>query len=44
MVDTIGLIWGVLMHAANRSDSVYFGVLIIELKGVLKRVKKVLVD
>ena len=44
LVDTIGLIWGVLVHAANGSDSVYGGVLIIELKGILKRVKKVLID
>ena len=44
LVDTIGLIWGELVHAANGSDSVYGGVLIIELKGILKRVKKVLID
>ena len=44
LVDTIGLIWGVLVHAANGSDSVYGGVLIIEMKGILKRVKKVLID
>jgi transposase len=44
LVDTMGLIWGILVHAANGSDTLYGGVLIIELKGVLKRVKKVLVD
>jgi transposase len=44
LVDTIGLIWGVLVHAANGADTVYGGVLIIEVKGILKRVAKVLVD
>lgn len=44
LVDTMGLVWGILVHAANGSDSVFGAVLMIELKGVLKRVKKVLVD
>jgi transposase len=44
LVDTMGLVWGVLVHAANGSDSVYGAVLMIELKDRLKRVKKVLVD
>ena len=44
LVDTMGLVWGVLVHAANGSDSIFGAVLMIELKGVLKRVKKVLVD
>lgn len=44
LVDTMGLIWGVLVHAANGADTVYGGVLIIEVKGILKRVAKVLVD
>lgn len=44
LVDTIGLVWGVLVHAANGSDTVYGGVLVIELKDTLKRVQKVLVD
>jgi len=44
LVDTMGLVWGVLVHAANGSDSVYGAVLMIELKDTLKRVKKVLVD
>jgi transposase len=44
LVDTMGLTWGVLVHAANGNDSIFGGVLMIELKGILKRVKKVLVD
>lgn len=44
LVDTMGLVWGVLVHAANGSDSVFGSALIIELEGVLTRVKKVLVD
>lgn len=44
LVDTMGLVWGILVHAANGSDSVFGAVLMIELKEVLKRVKKVLVD
>ena len=44
LVDTMGLVWGVLVHAANGSDTVFGSVLIIEIKDILKRVKKVLVD
>jgi putative transposase len=44
LVDTMGLVWGVFVHAANGSDTVYGSVLIIEAKSILKRVKKVLVD
>lgn len=44
LVDTMGLIWGVLVHAANGNDSLFGAVLIIELKEILKRVKKILVD
>jgi putative transposase len=44
LVDTMGLVWGTLVHAANGSDSLYGAVLMIELKDVLKRLKKVLVD
>jgi putative transposase len=44
LVDTMGLVWGVLVHAANGSDTEWGSVLVIEAMGVLKRVKKVLVD
>lgn len=44
LVDTLGRVWAVVVHAANGSDSVYGGVVIKEIKDVLKRVKKVLVD
>jgi transposase len=44
LVDTLGLVWGVMVHAANGSDSVFGAVLVIELKGILKRVQKILVD
>jgi putative transposase len=44
LVDTMGLVCGVLVHAANGSDTEWGSVLVIEAKGVLKRVKKVLVD
>lgn len=44
LVDTVGLVWGVLVHAANGSDTLHGSVLIIEIKDILKRVKKVLVD
>lgn len=44
LVDTLGLVWGVVVHAANGSDSVYGGVVIKEIKDVLQRVKKILVD
>jgi len=44
LVDTLGLVWGILVHAANGSDTIFGAVLMIEVKGVLKRVKKVLVD
>jgi putative transposase len=44
LVDTLGLVWGVVVHAANGSDSIYGGVVVLEIKSVLQRVKKVLVD
>lgn len=44
MVDTMGLVWGVLVHAANGADTVFGSILIMEAMDVLKRVKKVLVD
>jgi putative transposase len=44
LVDTIGQVWGVLVHAANGSDTVYGSVLMLEIKDILKSVKKVLVD
>ncbi len=44
LVDTLGLVWKVLVHAANGNDSVFGAVLLIEAKDVLRRVKKVLVD
>lgn len=44
LVDTLGSVWGVIVHAANGSDSVYGGVVIKEIKDVLQRVKKILVD
>lgn len=44
LVDTLGLVWGVVVHAANGSDSIYGGVVIKEIKDVLQRVKKILVD
>ena len=34
----MGLIWGVLVHAANGSDTVYGGAGIIKGKGMLKSV------
>lgn len=44
MVDSLGLVWGVVVHAANGSDSIYGGVVILEIKDVLQRVKRILVD
>lgn len=44
LVDTLGLVWGVVVHAANGSDSIYGGEVIKEILDVLQRVKKILVD
>lgn len=44
LVDTLVLIWGVVVHGANGSDSIYGGVVIKNNKSVLQRVKKILVD
>lgn len=44
LVDTMGLVWGILVHAANGNDSVYGAALAIEMEGKMSRVKKVLVD
>jgi putative transposase len=44
LVDTLGLVWGVLVHSANGSDSLFGGTMMIELKDILTRVQKVLVD
>lgn len=44
LVDTMGLVWGVLVHAANGSDTVFGAVLMIEVKNILVRVKRILVD
>ena len=44
LVDTLGLVWGVVVHAANGGDSIYGGVVILEVKQALKRTKRILVD
>ncbi len=44
LVDTMGLVWGILVHPANGSDTFFGAVLMIEVKAILKGVKKILVD
>lgn len=44
LVDTMGLVWAVLVHAANGSDTLHGSLLIMEAKDTIKRVKKVLID
>ena len=35
LVDTLGLVGGVVVHAANGGDSIYEGVIILEVKQAL---------
>jgi transposase len=44
MVDTLGLVWGVFVHAANQSDTVMGCELFGQAKERLLRLKKILVD
>jgi putative transposase len=43
-VDTLGLVWGVYVHAANISDSVAGCELLKRVRGSVTKVKKILVD
>lgn len=44
VVDTLGLVWAVFVHAANGSDSVFGCHLIGQIKALCDRVEKILVD
>jgi len=44
LVDTLGLIWAVFVHAANGSDTIDGQKLLKRIEGRLERVKKILVD
>ena len=44
MVDTLGLVWGVFVHAANQSDTMMGCELIKQAKEHLTELKKILVD
>ena len=44
LVDTLGLVWAVFVHAANGSDSIYGCPLIEQIEGLCERLEKILVD
>jgi len=44
LVDTLGLVWAVFVHAANGNDSVYGCRLVEQIEGLCDRLKKILVD
>jgi putative transposase len=44
LVDTLGLVWAVFVHAANGSDSVWGSKLLERIAGVCERLEKILVD
>lgn len=44
IVDTLGLVWGVVVHAANVHDGVRSNELVEQCLGYLDRMKKILVD
>ena len=44
LVDTLGLVWAVFVHAANGNDSVYGCPLLEQIEGLCERLKKILVD
>ncbi|ARS38150.1 IS5 family transposase [Pontibacter actiniarum] len=44
ITDTLGLVWGVVVHAAHRADGVLAGQVVAPLKGYLHRMEKILAD
>lgn len=44
LVDTLGLVWAVFVHAANGNDSVFGCQLLKRVDGIFERIKKILVD
>lgn len=44
LVDTMGLVWAVFVHAANGNDSVFGCKLLERVYGIFERVEKILVD
>jgi len=44
VTDTLGLIWGVVMHAANLTDGVMAEKVVEPLQGYLHRIQKILAD
>ena len=44
LVDTLGLVWAVFIHAANGSDSVFGGKVLESLQSVFDRLEAILVD
>ncbi|MEK6479416.1 IS5 family transposase [Catalinimonas sp. 4WD22] len=44
LTDTLGLVWGVVVHAANRADGATAQRVVAPLQGYLHRMKKILAD
>lgn len=44
VTDTLGLVWGVVVHAANQADGATAERVIAPLRGYLHRMKKILAD
>ncbi|GAB3820202.1 transposase [Pontibacter rugosus] len=44
IADTLGLVWGVVVHAANRADGATAERVVAPLQGYLQRMEKVLAD
>ncbi|MDQ4139163.1 MAG: hypothetical protein M3142_01435 [Bacteroidota bacterium] len=44
ITDTLGLVWGVVVHAANQADGATAGRMVAPLGGYLHRMQKILFD
>jgi len=44
ITDTLGLVWGVVVHAAHRADGALAGQVVAPLRGYLHRMEKILAD